>query len=233
MADEFDTFRRDVEFMWRTATGSWGNLMLAYGKHDREALAMVTLQMYHYVKRTVAVLDLALSKIPPGEEHAELRAVFEYFARDEAGHELVALKDLERMGYDPDACREALPLPTTLNLQGANMLALEEYGPYYLLGETYATETVGAMVSQGIYEAYKNHPELGGAVAFYRVHGDADVAHAAKSESSLRRYLAAPGNRRPLVLGCLTAWKNLMQLAMEIQSYKLYPPEFQLPPRRG
>jgi hypothetical protein len=231
MKDPFDSFREDVEFMWRMATASWGNLMLAYGKHDREALAMVTLQMYHYVKRTVSVIEFALARLPNEPQHEEMRGFLEYFARDEKGHELVALSDLGKMGYDPDACRNTLPLPTTLNLQGSNHLAIEEYGPYYLLGETYATETVGANVSQGIYHAYRHHPELGNSVAFYRVHGDADVVHAARSEASLRRYLAEPSLRRPLVLGCLTAWKNLMQLGMEIQNYKLYPAEFQLPPR--
>lgn len=233
MTDPFDTFRADVEFMWKMATASWGNLMLAHGKHDREALAMVTLQMYHYVKRTVSVIELALGRLPETPEHAELRALLTYFARDEAGHDEVALDDLERMGYDREACKGTLPLPTTLNLQGANRLAIEEYGPYHLLGETYATETVGATVSDGIYRAYRGHPELGDCVAFYRVHGDADVGHAAKSEASLRRCLARPELRRPLVLGCLTAWKNLMQLGMEIQNYKLYPAEFQLPPRRA
>jgi len=231
MKDAFEAFRADVDFMWTMATSSWGCQLLTRGKLDREALAMVTLQMYHYVKRTVAVIDLALARLPRAPEHDDLRQLLEYFAREEDGHERLALRDLAAMGYDPEACQRVLPLPTTLNLQGANQLALEEFGPYYLLGETYATETVGAHVSQSIFDAYRGHPELGGAVSFYRVHGDADQRHAAKSEATLRRHLEVPGRRAPLVLGCLTAWRNLTALAQEIQNHRLYPADFQLPPR--
>jgi hypothetical protein len=227
----FDTFQADVDFMWRMAVASWGSVMLIKGRHDREGVAMVTLQMYHYVKNTVPVFQYALGRLGKGAEHAELRAMLEYFIEDEAGHDRVALKDLARMGYDPELCKQTLPLPTTLNLQGANKLAVDEYGPYYLVGETYATETVGAQVSQGIHDAYRHHPELGGCLAFYSVHGEADQVHAARSEATLRRCLSNPSRRRPLLLGCLTAWKNLMQLADEIRFAPLYPREFQLPPR--
>jgi len=233
MTDVFNEFRRDVDFMWRMATNSWASIALTKGELDREGLAMVTLQMYHYVKNTVPVFEWALERVPEGDEHDDLRALLMYFIKDEAGHDLVALKDLEAMGYPREACRNTLPLPTTMNLQGANKLAVEEYGPYFLLGETYATETVGATISQGIYDAYQHHPELAKCVSFYSVHGEADVDHAARSEVMLRRSLEVPTRRRPLVLGCLTAWKNLMNLGMEVQNYRLYPAEFQLPPRRA
>jgi len=226
----FESFRKDVEFMWRMSTSSWAALMLTHGKLDPEALAMVTLQMYHYVKHTVAVCEYALARLPPGKEHDDFREVLRYFAEGEDGHDRLALRDLDRLGYDAAACAETLPLPTTLNLHGANRLAIDTYGPYYLLGETYATETVGAQISAGIFDAYAGNPATARGAEFYHVHGEADVQHAARAEECLRRCLPAHGPA--ITLGCLTAWRNLMGLGMEIQHYKLYPEPFQLVRRR-
>lgn len=231
MNGTFEAFQSDVAFMWRRAESSWAAQMLTAGKLPSEAIAMLTLQMYHYVRLTVPVFRHARDKVEKGDEHEALRRVLDYFIDDEDGHDRVALRDLERLGYDPDACRGVLPLPTTLNLQAANLLAVDTYGPYFLIGETYATETVGAKLSQAIADAYAEHPELGGAIRFYSLHGEADVEHAAKSEAVVRHYLPMPGRRRPIVLGCLTAWKNLTHMANELADYALYPREFQLPRR--
>lgn len=231
MTAAFEAFRRDTDFMWREATSLWTTQAIVRGKLEVHELAMLTLQMYHYVKYTVPVFREALALAPAGPEHEPLRAMLRYFAEEEDGHDKVALKDLRALGYDPEACMATLPLPTTLNLHGANRLALTEYGPYYLVGETYATETVGAEMSAAIHAALREEPSLREGIRFYDVHGEADVRHAAKSVELVRLALERPENRRPIVLGCLTAWRNLGQLAAEIPKARLYPAEFQLPRR--
>jgi hypothetical protein len=233
MTAAFEDFRRDVDFMWREATSLWTTQTIVRGKLEVHELAMLTLQMYHYVKYTVPVFRDALAHVPPGEEHGPLRRMLGFFASDEEGHDRIALRDLGALGYDVDACARTLPLPTTLNLHGANKLAIAEYGPYYLVGETYATETVGAEMSAAIHGALADRSELARGIAFYEVHGEADVLHAAKSLEVLEIALERPENRGPLLLGCLTAWKNLSQLAAEIPRARLYPAEFQLPARRA
>lgn len=228
-----DRFRADVDFMWREATSMSTTQVIVRGKLDVAELAMLTLQMYHYVKHTVPVFREALDLVPGGSEHEPLRQMLRFFATDEEGHDRVALRDLEALGYDPRACMQTLPLPTTLNLHGANRAAIAEYGPYYLAGETYATETVGAEMSAAIHTALASErPELRRGIHFYDVHGTADVVHAAKSTEILEHALGRPENRRPLLLGCLTAWRNLSLMAAEIPRARLYPEEFQLPPRR-
>jgi pyrroloquinoline quinone (PQQ) biosynthesis protein C len=229
MSTAMEQFQRDVEFMWREATSLWTTRLVVEGKLAPAQLAMLTLQMYHYVKYTVPVFQWALTRVPAGEVHEPLRRMLAFFASDEDGHDRLALRDLAALGYDPEACARTLPLPTTLNLHGANRLAVEEYGPYYLVGETYATETVGARLSAAIHQAMVGRPELSSGITFYDVHGEADVIHAARSEELLIYALRDPANRRPLLLGCLTAWRNLAQLAAEIPRAPLYPDEFQLP----
>lgn len=222
--DSFAAFERDVEPIWQLSRGAWATVMLERGRMNREELAMVTLQMYHYVKDTVPVLHYALARLPAGAEHDDYRRLLEHFVEEEAGHDRVALRDLAALGYDAEACAATFPLPTTMALQGANRLAIDAYGPYFLLGETYATETTGARISAAIHRAYV--AQLGNATKFYDVHGEADVDHAARSEACLRRYL--PEHRRVLTLGCITAWRNLMGMATEVQNYRLYPEPFQL-----
>jgi pyrroloquinoline quinone (PQQ) biosynthesis protein C len=232
MSTAFEDFRRDVDFMWRKATSLATTQLVVRGRLQREELAMLTLQMFHYVKYTVPVFEEALAKAPRGEEHAPLRMMLSYFASDEAGHDKVALRDLEALGYDPRTCMETLPLPATLALHGTNRLAIAEYGPYYLVGETYATETVGAEMSAAIHAALSGDAELRRGIHFYDVHGEADVRHAEKSVEVLKIALERPENRRPIVLGCLAAWRNLSLLAADVFEARLYPAEFQLPPRR-
>ena len=231
MTEAFEQFRRDVDFMWREATSLWTTQAVVRGKLERAEVAMLTLQMYHYVKHTVPVFRDALAKAPSGDQHEPLRQMLGFFALDEDGHDQIALRDLEALGYDAEACMRTLPLPTTLNLHGANTLGIAEYGPYYLVGETYATETVGAEMSAAIHRSLASREELRDGIRFYDVHGEADVLHAAKSVEVLTYALETTENRRPIVLGCLTAWRNLSQLAAEIPKARLYPAEFQLPPR--
>lgn len=232
MSAALQRFRRDVDFMWREATSLATTQAIVRGRLEVPELAMLTLQMYHYVKHTVPVFRDALRAVPAGAEHEPLRRMLDFFAEDEAGHERVALRDLEALGYDPRAVARTLPLPTTLNLHGANKAAIAEYGPYYLVGETYATETVGAEMSAAIHASLSRTPELSRGAHFYALHGEADVAHAARSVEALEHALETPENRRPLLLGCLTAWRNLALMAAEIPRARLYPEEFQLPARR-
>jgi len=231
MNDNFQQFKRDVDFMWRETTSLATTQLIVQGHLSRAEIAMLTLQMYHYVKFTTPVFQHALRLVPPGDEHGPLREMLTFFAKDEEGHDLVALRDLQALGYDAKACMKTLPLPTTLNLHGANKLAIEQYGPYYLVGETYATETVGAQMSAAIHKALgQTRPDLKSGIHFYDLHGEADVVHAAKTNAVLEHVLEhQPETRRAIVLGCLTAWRNLSQLAAEIFKAPLYPREFQLP----
>lgn len=223
----------DPYVRFRTATGPLRQrahtapavLRLLAGELSRHQLALLTLQMYHYVKYTKVLFEYALSRVDAGAEHEPLRQMLRYFAEDEAGHELVALRDLESMGYDPNACAATLPLPAALNLHGANRLAVEEYGPYYLVGETFATETVGAENSRRIELAYRDVA----AVAFYALHAEADVGHAAVSERILVHALGLRDTERPIMLGYATAVHNLQRLAEAVVDSHLYPAAFQLP----
>ena len=231
MTTAFERFKADVDFMWRECTSRFSTRVVVEGKLETHELAMLTLQMYHYVKYTVPVFREAQSLVPEGAVHEPLRKMLAFFANDEDGHDKVALRDLASLGYEVSACVATLPLPATLNLHGANRLAIAEYGPYYLVGETYATETVGAKMSAAIHRALAVKPDLRAGITFYDVHGEADVLHAEKAEAILVHALERPENRRPIVLGCLTAWHNLAGLAAEVSRARLYPPEFQLPVR--
>jgi hypothetical protein len=225
-------FRHDTQFAVERARTSPQLRLLLEGRLEDEDLAMLTLQMFHYVRHTVPITEHALSRLAPGEEDGDVRRLFEYLARDEAGHELVALEDLARLGYDPDACRATLPLPTTFNLPAENRFGLETFGPYYLLGECCASEMVGAELSTRIFDAYKSRPSLAAGLEFYRLHGVSDVAHARATEACFRRCVGKEEHYRPMLMGFLTATRNLVLMGAELAAYRAYPAPYQLP-RRG
>lgn len=227
-SSRFDRFRAATRFQWERSMNAPSTQRLLNGAFTQAQLAMLTLQMFHYVKHTVALFEEAITFVPDGEVHLPLRTMLRFFAEDEAGHDRIALRDLGRMGYDVAACEATLPLPATLDLHGANGLAVKEYGPYYLVGETYATETVGAELSRRIQRAYAGVAE----VAFYAVHAEADVGHAAKSEAVVRHALTLPGAERLVTLGYLTALHNLRGLAEAVEESGAFPAAFQLPPKR-
>ena len=227
--DAFDRFLANTRFQWHRSFEAASTRRLLGGAFSRTQLAMLTLQMFHYVKYTVPVFEEALARVAEGAAHEPLRAMLRFFAEDEAGHDRLALRDLARMGYDPEQCAASLPLPATLDLHGANRLAVAEYGPYYLVGETYATETVGAEISRRIERAYAGVAE----VSFYAVHAEADVGHAARSEEIVRHALTLPGTEGAITLGYLTALHNLQRLAEAVEDSAPFPAAFQLPAARA
>jgi hypothetical protein len=224
-------FAHDTAFLASRLRGSPALHMLLDGRLDDEALAMVTLQMFHYVRHTVAITEYALSKLPALPEHDPFRRLLEHLAEDEAGHELVALEDLARLGYDPERCRQTLPLPTTFNLPAENRFGVDELGPYYLLGECHASETLGAELATRIHDAYARRPTLAGGLAFYALHGASDVRHARAAEACFERYIDDPALYRPILMGYLTATRNLVLLGAEVAAFRSYPACFQLPRR--
>jgi hypothetical protein len=228
--DAVQRFRHDTQFAIERAQTAAPLRALLDGRLEDEALAMLTLQMFHYVRHTVSITEYALQKLT--DEDRELRVLLEYLARDEAGHELVALEDLARLGYDPDECRASLPLPTTFNLPAENRFGIDTFGPYYLLGECQASETIGAELCTRILEAYRSRPTLADGLEFYRLHGASDVAHAHATELCFRSAMKRDALYRPILMGFLTATRNLSLLGGELGGYRSYPACFQLPRRR-
>src|SRR5688572_1552231 len=138
----FERFRKDVRMLLAMVRNGWATRMQAQQKSGREGLAMVTLQMFHLASRSIPVIRHARLSLPEGPEHARFRELLAYLEKAEEGRELVALGDLERMGYDPERCRDTMPLPTTYNFTASTRAAIDELGPYAYLGSAYASELI-------------------------------------------------------------------------------------------
>jgi hypothetical protein len=229
----FERFRKDVRVMLAMVRNGWNTRMQTQQKAGREGLAMVTLQMFHIASRAIPVIRHARMSLPEGPEHARLRELLDYVEKAEEGRELVALGDLERMGYDPGRCRETLPLPTTYNLTASSWAGIDELGSYVFLGSAYASELILDDIRLRFHELYAEDPELCNCIAFYRIFGASALERADRTEACFVHYIENQALYEPLMMGYLSAAKNLLLLGAEIQNAKAYPKGYELPSARA
>ena len=229
----FERFRKDVRVMLAMVRNGWNTRMEAQQRAGREGLAMVTLQMFHIASRAIPQIRHARMALPDGPEHARLRELLDYLEKAEEGREIVALGDLERMGYDPGRCRETLPLPTTYNLTASTWAAVDELGAYAFLGAAYASELILDDIRLRFHELYAEDPELCNCIAFYRIFGASALERADRTEACFIHYVENQALYEPMLVGYLSAAKNLLLLGAEIQSAKAYPKGYELPSARS
>jgi hypothetical protein len=229
----FDRFRKDVRMMLAMVRNGWNTRMQAQQKSGREGLAMVTLQMFHVASRAIPLIRHARMALSNGPEDARLHELLDYLEKAEEGRELVALGDLERMGYDPGRCRETLPLPTTYNLTASTWAAVDELGAYAFLGAAYASELILDDIRIRFHELYAEDPDLCNCIAFYRIFGASALERADRTEACFIHYIEDQARYEAMMMGYLCAAKNLLLLGTEIQSAKAYPKGFDLPSARG
>jgi hypothetical protein len=229
----FERFRKDVRMMLAMVRNGWNTRMQAQQKTGREGLAMVTLQMFHVASRAIPVIRHTRGSLPDAPDHARFRELLDYLEKAEEGRDLVALGDLERMGYDPARCRETMPLPTTYNLTASTWAAVDEFGPYVFLGAAYASELILDDLRLRFHELYAEDPDLCNCIAFYRIFGASALDRADRTEACFLHYIEDQGLYESMMMGYLSAAKNLLLLGTEIQSAKAYPKSYELPSARA
>ena len=112
----------------------------------RERFICYMVEMYHYVKNTCPLMELALEK-----SRQSMPALARYMKRhlvEESGHEQWVLNDLENLGLSRKAVIGSFPLRQTINLIGSQIYMINEYGPIYYLGYVYMMEGNTATVAQ-------------------------------------------------------------------------------------
>ncbi len=189
---------------------------------------MVLLQMYHYVRHTVSNIVLARATLSAGDpSHGRYRRLLDDLEEEEAGHEEMALADLAALGYQAEACRRTLPLPTTANVAAEARLSISTLGPYAYLGSLMASEEGAALTSSRMNVLCRAHEQLC-VIRFFEVHG-LQTGHGAKASACGTTYLST--QYRPILHGFISTSRNLMLLGQELQDASAYPIDYQLPPR--
>ena len=148
-----------------------------FGK--KEVYANYLAQTYHYVKHSTPLLALSAGLF----EYSDRK----YFRRflthisEENNHELLALKDLKRLGFEISDFPE---LPETKMLWEPQYYKVQNLDPLSLMGYIIPLELFAAKHLDGFLERVsKAHGEQ--TASFIRVHSDEDVDHVEKAMAIL------------------------------------------------
>lgn len=124
-------------------------------------------------------------------------------AKEEAGHDLLALKDIQSLGYDAEAVVKALKPPAAIALMDYFTRSVHDSNPIDCIGYIYTMERL----SLGIGEDYIQKveailPNNVNATRYQRVHSavGADVGHADENVSLIAELSASERSR--IARGC-------------------------------
>jgi hypothetical protein len=101
------------------------------------------------------------------------------------------------------------------------------------LGAAYASELILDDLRLRFHELYAEDPDLCNCIAFYRIFGASALDRADRTEACFIHYIEDQGLYESMMMGYLSAAKNLLLLGTEIQSAKAYPKSYELPSARA
>lgn len=163
---------------------------------DKAHYANWLAQSFFYVQWTTRQLALASARTKPMDEDS-LHWRFLEEAKEEKKHELLALKDLENLGYFPEDFTELAH--TSFFYQTLSYLIENEH-PMAILGYSLTLEGFAATRLVEIYPRIKQHygPSTS---SFLRLHCELDADHFANALPYLE---ACPAEHLPLVSKAIT-----------------------------
>jgi thiaminase len=135
---------------------------------DKEVYAHWLAQTYHYVVHSTSLLGFAL----PHLKNMELKHHFEQHLGEESRHDLLAIKDLERLGFSLTQFPEDA---LTQAFYHSQYYRIQFEGGTSLLGYILFLEAMAVGWGRKAYEEIKNlHPQ---SVLFLKVHAEEDPQH--------------------------------------------------------
>lgn len=146
-----------------------------YPWENRDAYAWYLAQTYYYLIHSTRLLGLGAARFAVQEEGLHMRYL--EHAREEKGHHLLALKDLENLGYD---IKDFPEMPATRLVYEPQYYKIEFLDPCALFGYIFALEGISARRAEDLCKLVETY--YGRTPAnFLRVHGKADPDHLEKA----------------------------------------------------
>lgn len=141
---------------------------------DEDFYSNFIAQTYYFVRHSTALLGYAL----PYLHNDKLRQIFEHHLGEESRHDLLALKDLEKLHRSLSDHPES---PWTQAFYQGQYYRIQFEGGSSLLGYILFLEALAVTLGKEIYEEVnKVHS---GATLFLKVHAEEDITHVARAVS--------------------------------------------------
>ncbi|MFP5384938.1 MAG: iron-containing redox enzyme family protein [Bacteriovoracia bacterium] len=155
---------------------------------DKESYGNWLAQTYYFVRHSTSLLGYAM----PHLHNEELRHHFEHHLAEEKRHDLMILKDLERMGKKIEDYEE-LHLTQAFYQSQYYRIAFE--GGTSLLGYILLLEGLAVCWGRNVYEEIKD--QYKGSTLFLKVHAEEDPHHL---EAAIQTILKLPEKDQKAVL---------------------------------
>lgn len=172
---------------------------LSAGENARAIYATYLKYAYHYVRLSSSFTPLAARRMD--EKHIATRKWILEHSSEELGHELMALRDLEILGFDKESVQN-MPVPTGVIAWVSFFhykVAIDN--PFCAFGVLYFLEGMAKKLAPGLLPGIVDslNDDEKRAIAFFREHGDLDEDHVAEQQEILRRTKTTPEEEAAMV----------------------------------
>lgn len=170
----------EVKAVWEEHLPKLEESFVGFPWENETAYAWYLSQTYRYITHSCQLLRYAAERT----EVEGLKHCLEHHDEEEDGHEKMALKDLERLGYSLNQLPE---LPITQQIYQTIYTQIDQFGPAAIIGYALALEGVSARrcpeIAQRLVARY-------GALksTLIKVHGDLDPSHIESSFDVLQYF---------------------------------------------
>jgi pyrroloquinoline quinone (PQQ) biosynthesis protein C len=144
-------------------------------------------ETYHLVRHTPKYLTIAADRV--AENDKRLSAYFRKFCREETGHELLCIRDIEALGESAADILSGNPSPGAWGIITQCYFWATQGNPVALLGDALATEEIGqacGLTAATVLETNYSIPRR--ATNFLRVHGSEDEEHLEAAAQAIEWY---------------------------------------------
>lgn len=147
---------------------------------NKENYALYLSQTYHYVKHSTRLLAAAACRFKTEDEETHRR--FLVHAREENAHDVLAVRDLEALGFKLNQFPE---IPEARFLYQPQYYLVEHVDPICLMGYIFALEGVSATCGEVVYDRLlKAHGKE--ATKFLKLHATEDHDHIEKAFNTIK-----------------------------------------------
>lgn len=155
------------------------------GQNIKELYACYIRSAYHFVVNTSSFTPLAARRMDP--KHLKIRKWILEHSAEEMGHELMALKDLERLGYDKEEIIKEKPSIGVVMWTSFFHYKVTIDEPFAAFGVLYflegLAESLAPVLLPSIMEALRGDEKK--AITFLREHGELDADHLSEQKDLL------------------------------------------------
>jgi len=207
MTSEWETLLKSSSFV----------RLIESSEFDQRLFALYMVETYHYTlhnARNQAVVGVRAFNISP----QYLNFCFDH-AAEEAGHELMAIHDLRKMGYDVDIAKLPRPLPATEHLIAYLYWMSATGNPLQRLGYSFWAETSYGYINP-IIQKIKSQLKLADSqMTFFIAHSAIDAKHAEEVERMVATQAKTESDYADIEHGLVQSLRLTGRMLEEVATY--------------